>query len=170
MARRDAKVVDRTAALLAAVEQGKRALVTTVAETYLGLVRQGMMASPASGREYRRVRTGGVRRRARGMALRAQDFILHRASAPGEAPAVDQGTLLGSVTYALEETGTLVEAVMGSSLAKIPAALEFGRTDGTIAPRPVWRPKWAELVTRLPDLTAQVFGRIQGIGTRTGQT
>ena len=71
---------------------------------------------PATGRLYTR---GGV---------------AHQASAPGEAPMSDTGTLVGSVYH--QKEGNL-RATAGSRLS-YAVYLEYGTTK--MAPRPVWEP------------------------------
>ena len=61
--------------------------------------------------------------------------VVHRASAPNEAPAPDTGALLGSIYH--ERAGRL-KAVAGSRMA-YAAYLEFGTTK--IDPRPAWVPE-----------------------------
>lgn len=75
-----------------------------------------MMAEVKTGKEYKR------------------GSIVHKASAPGEAPAVDTGTLINSI-YS-EDRGYLSKAI-GS---RLPYAyfLEFGTF--RIAPRKAWLP------------------------------
>ena len=60
--------------------------------------------------------------------------ITHRASAPGEAPATDTGTLVSSIYYE-PQSGLL--SMIGSRLA-YAYYLEFGTM--RIAPRPSWMP------------------------------
>lgn len=60
--------------------------------------------------------------------------IEHQASAPGEAPATDTGTLASSVYF---ERETKLSATIGSRLA-YAYYLEFGTA--RIAPRPSWVP------------------------------
>ena len=60
--------------------------------------------------------------------------ITHRASAPGEAPATDTGTLVSSIYYE-PQSGLL--SMIGSRLAHA-YYLEFGTM--RIAPRPSWMP------------------------------
>lgn len=66
----------------------------------------------------------------------------HTASAPGEAPARDTGHLGQSTTFKLinvqEASSSSVAEVVVS--AEYALALEFGREDGSIAPRPFVRP------------------------------
>jgi len=60
--------------------------------------------------------------------------IVHRASAPGEAPASDSGDLASSVAYSMK--GPLTAEI----ISRLPRAtyLEFGTQ--SIAPRPSWVP------------------------------
>ena len=60
----------------------------------------------------------------------------HTASAPGQPPAVDTGRLIGQVTF--RNTAPLTAEV--TSVAVQAFALEFGRQDGSILPRPAWVP------------------------------
>jgi hypothetical protein len=62
--------------------------------------------------------------------------ITHRASAPGEAPATDTGTLVSSESIYYERESDLV-SIIGSRLA-YAYYLEFGTM--RIAPRPSWMP------------------------------
>ena len=64
--------------------------------------------------------------------------VVHRASAPGQAPASDTGALLDSIYH--EREGRLT-AVAGSRMA-YAAYLEFGTTK--IDPRPAWVPEVEE--------------------------
>jgi HK97 gp10 family phage protein len=77
----------------------------------------------------------------------------HQASAPGEAPATDTGTLVGSIVFAQE--GPLT-ATIGSRLA-YAYYLEFGTRN--MAPRPAWKPSVemhkAELVKRVNKALAE---------------
>ena len=60
----------------------------------------------------------------------------HTASAPGEPPAVDEGGLIGAVTF--KNTAPLEVEVFSNKVQAF--ALEFGRQDGSIKPRPAWVP------------------------------
>src|SRR5690349_4900968 len=60
----------------------------------------------------------------------------HQASAPGESPAADSGALEQSIE--IEQTSETEQAVYSDS--PYAPALEYGRTDGHIAPRPMWTP------------------------------
>lgn len=94
-------------------------------------VKQAYQKGPKTGRIYQR---GGV---------------THQASAPGEAPATDTGTLVSSVYFDQESK---MSATVGSRLA-YAHYLEFGTRN--IAQRPAWvpateraRPKLAELIEK----------------------
>lgn len=64
------------------------------------------------------------------------DDGVHQASAPGEAPANDEGLLAGSIQW--RATGDLSrEVVVG---AEYGAVLEYGNVKGTLAPRPYLTP------------------------------
>lgn len=77
------------------------------------------MAAAKHGREYKRGKNG---------------TIVHQASAPGEAPAIDTGALTNSIqTEMLTRTSGMVYTNM-----EYAAVLEFG--GGHIAPRPAWVP------------------------------
>lgn len=82
-------------------------------------IRRAIQGPPKTGREYKRGKNRD---------------IIHRASAPGQAPATDTGTLVSSLYN--EDRGYLTKAI-GS---RLPYAfyLEFGTLK--IAPRPAWIP------------------------------
>lgn len=69
--------------------------------------------------------------------------IVHKASAPGEAPAVDTGTLINSIYN--EDRAPLAKAI-GS---RLPYAyyLEFGTRK--IAPRPAWVPSVENAIPKM---------------------
>lgn len=131
-------MVDHTAAFVAKVGKAAARATYTLANGYKNEVQRLMRTSPASGRLYRRLRTRRATRRklALGQRRSGADYVWHQASAPGQPPAVDYGRLVNSVTVEVRPDHVLV----GSSMAKVPLALEFGRLDGSIAPRPAWRP------------------------------
>ena len=151
MAEAPVRVVDHTAAFAAKVGKAAAKATYTLGNLYKNEVQRLMRTSPASGRLYRRLRTRRASRRklALGQRRTGADYIWHQASAPGQPPAVDYGRLVNSVTVEVRPDHVLV----GSSMAKVPLALEFGRLDGTIAPRPAWRP--ALSVLRGPEGTRQ---------------
>lgn len=65
-------------------------------------------------------------------ARKGQESQLHQASAPGEAPANETGNLAGSIQTKHGENLSS-EVTVGAASG---AALEFGTTDGKLAPRP----------------------------------
>jgi len=69
----------------------------------------------------------------------------HTASAPGEAPARDTGHLGQTTTFKLINVNdaTKLSVAEVSVSAEYALALEFGREDGSIAPRPFVRPAFA---------------------------
>lgn len=125
------------------------ALMADIATTFANEVKELMRDSPATGRVYRR----------RG--------VTHRASAPGEPPAPDQGTLVRSVRWGVRKTASAWFAMVGSTL-KYALYLEFGAARGVLGPsgrvekvqwilypRPAWWP--ALLITRskIPGLVTK---------------
>lgn len=95
----------------------RRALETLVAKTAFDYEREvkEQMRAPKHGRTYRRGRITkaaskklptGLRgfQTAKGNRRAVVGYKLHRASAPGEAPAVDQGILINSIRTKVEGT------------------------------------------------------------------
>lgn len=125
-------VLRRPEALREALEPG-------VAKAALDVERdiKGEMRAPKSGRTYRRGAVAGrapARTRALGGGRAAvAGFNFHRASAPGEAPAVDLGELINSYTTVVFG----LRASVGSPLERA-AWLEEGTR--YIAPRPAAAP------------------------------
>lgn len=133
------------------------ALERVVAETAFEIERdvKEQMRAPKSGRTYSRgvigvratTRTRGLGLRERTTAGGVRQAItghrFHRASAPGEAPAVDQGVLVNSVLAVPRG----LRASIGSSVI-YAAALEYGvfysrlrgRRVVRIEPRPAFEP------------------------------
>jgi hypothetical protein len=85
--------------------------------------------------------------------VRRRGSITHQASAPGEAPATDTGTLVSSVVF--EQTKRL-EATVASRLA-YAYYLEFGTQ--RIRPRPAWVPA---VEKARPDFVRKVAEAIAG--------
>jgi HK97 gp10 family phage protein len=93
------------------------------------------LSGPRSGREYKRGKNG---------------MIVHRASAPGEAPATDTGNLANSIRSRM--TGkTEGEVTVGAEYA---TALELGSV--YIAPRPFFAPavkaEWPEFLKAMKEI------------------
>jgi HK97 gp10 family phage protein len=97
-------------------EQGVANAVKATALEVISDVKKRIQRGPKSGRTYTR------------------GNVSHTASAPGQAPATDTGTLASSTYFT--QSGKL-SAVVGSRLA-YASYLEFGTT--RIKPRPSWTP------------------------------
>jgi hypothetical protein len=73
--------------------------------------------------------------------------VTHRASAPGEAPAIDTAALAKSPTFVVEKDGDDWAATIGPSVesgrADVAEYLEFGTA--RIEARPAWRPALEQL-------------------------
>jgi hypothetical protein len=111
---------DLTGRFAAGMEREAEALVHATAQQIAELAIQKILEGPKTGAVY----TSGP------------PPVPHQASAPGESPANWQGELAGSIhAVPLGPREALVE--VGSDHA-LP--LEFGRADGTIAPRPFVQP------------------------------
>lgn len=100
------------------IREGSRDLIREVAFAIEAEMKL-LMTGPKSGREYRQ--KGG---------------IIHQASAPGEAPAVDTSNLIGSIDTRIISDS---EAVI-SIPVEYAEALEFGAPKRGLAPRPFVRP------------------------------
>jgi len=100
-------------------------LITRTAIAYQTEVKRLMLSSPRGGRIYR-VSKAGVRRPR-----------FHKASAPGEPPAVNTAQLLKSISFKIAPIAKGIQALVGSSV-KYASWLEFGTK--RMAPRPAWRP------------------------------
>lgn len=78
----------------------------------------------------------------------------HRASAPGESPAMDTGTLSGSIQ--VEPTGATSAAVFTNQ--DYAAHLEYGTIH--MAPRPAWVPAAEEVRPRFVQRLRNLEGRL----------
>lgn len=90
--------------------------------------------------ELHAVKTGRVYRRA---------GRLHQASAPGESPATDLGTLEGSIGIEMVDENSV------SVFTTDPKAelLEFGTT--RMSPRPMWTPIGERMAARATEILAE---------------
>lgn len=82
---------------------------------------------------------------------------LHFPSEPGHPPAVDESNLIKSVGYQIR-TGSKGEVIGEPGSRNVPyaAALEYGRLDGSIAPRPWLRPA----LTRSTEKVTKIFEKV----------
>lgn len=104
------------ARLMNGVEDDVAKAVTATALEINTDVKKRLQRGPKTGRLYRR------------------GTVTHQASAPGQAPATDSGTLASSLYF---QQASKMEATIGSRLA-YAYYLEFGTT--RIRPRPAWLP------------------------------
>lgn len=116
------------------------------------------LSKPGTGRLYRRPRRlkdGTIRRTKSGKTVYGKP---HRASAPGEPPAVDTGALRNSIHYSYVNK----KGRVGTPMQKAPA-LEFGTTRAgkghrtTILKRPFFRPAKARVEKKLGRVIAQAL-------------
>ena len=140
--------VENTAAVQQALRQyGEKAkvelskAVTATAITVSNDIKRAIEGPPKTGRVYKR------------------GNIVHRASAPGEAPANDTGTLASAIAFTTPNPLTAIVAVRADAASESGAKplqyakwLEFGTRN--MRPRPAWRPaveKNTPLFQRLID-------------------
>jgi hypothetical protein len=92
----------------------------------------------------------------------------HQASAPGEAPMSDTGSLVALTRWRIEKNG--LSAVV-ESLAEYGRWLEFGTKDGRIKARPWLFPSYEEnrkgILKKLRTALKKVFKRaVRGVGVK----
>lgn len=129
-------------------------IVRNQASTVQAIARASM-TGPKSGRLYKKSRRRRVNATA---AKRRRKPRTHRASAPGESPAVDTGALKNSVR--IRPVGNMVwEVYVAQPASKYGTALEFGSPRRRLAPRPFLRPALEQV--RKPFIAAierELFG------------
>lgn len=142
MAEIKVKVVDKTPELMQRLEA---AIGTAIAKTAGAVVSdiKTEMAEPKSGRLYPRGRDADG------------EISYHQASAAGEAPAIDSGHLVNSVSIA--ELSTL-EAVVGTNI-EYAAYLEHGTR--RMAARPAWEPAAERAGQTLESLLTEEIAKIR---------
>ena len=88
--------------------------------------------------------------------------VEHRASAPGQAPAIDTGALVNSLIWnKLGTTGAeVIEGVEGKNYAH---ALEFGRPEHNLAPRPHMKPAANRAKQRITKSFRELAKRIENV-------
>lgn len=125
-------------------EQVSKAVEATALEA-LTDVRKAIQGPPKTGREYPRGKNGDK---------------IHRASAPGEAPATDTGALVSSTYFAKPDKFT---AAIGSRL-DYAFFLEFGAMK--IEPRPSWIPAAERAAPRLEKRLARIIAQAKARAER----
>lgn len=118
------------------VEKGISDAINATALEALTTVRKAIQGPPKTGKEYPRGKNGDK---------------IHRASAPGEAPATDTGALVSSTYITKVDTFT---AAIGSRL-QYAFYLEFGTT--RMEPRPSWVPAAEAAAPRLEKRLRRVI-------------
>ena len=96
-----------------------------------------LLSTPGQGRVYRRPGVRGPR------------AVIHRASAPGQPPAVDTGHLRASYTHRLGEDAQGPYVEIGTNVKTAPW-LEYGTR--RMRPRPHLRPSIAAMAGQIGDL------------------
>lgn len=109
-------------------------------------VRKAIQGPPKTGREYPRGVNGDK---------------VHRASAPGQAPATDTGALVSSTYYTLVDDYT---AAIGSRL-DYAFYLEFGTFK--MSPRPSWVPAAEKNAPRLQKRIERVIAKAKARAEKT---
>lgn len=126
-------------------DQVRKAVAATALEA-LTDVRKAIQGPPKTGREYPRGKDGSK---------------IHRASAPGEAPATDTGALVSSTYFTQPDSMT---AAIGSRL-DYAFYLEFGTM--RIEPRPSWVPAAERAAPRLQKRLERVIAQAKARAERT---
>lgn len=133
-------------ALLKEIEITERKAVTALGQRYERIL-QEMFRLPKRGRLYgiNRKKLKALRKFRAGKRKTAPR--VHRASAPGEAPAIDTGALRKGVTREVgkDADGSFIEIGVSneSGRAEIASHLELGTR--RMDPRPSWRPALEQL-------------------------
>lgn len=153
-----AGTADLKAALIFRRDETERALRTEVRKAGLAIVtgvRQKIQKGPKSGHVYTEIfRTMNGVPRPVGPRTGNNLSPSHQASAPGEAPATDTGSLVKSIDFKQSKP---LEATVGSSLI-YGAYLEFGTR--RIAPRPAWAPTVAEVQPKFQAAVAAAVRKV----------
>lgn len=138
-----------------------RAEFDNLEEVQAALRKYGRAAEEAIGRavqaqalDVRGVIQGKIQRGPKTGRLYQRGNIQHRASAPGQAPATDTGTLVSSITF---RRVSALTADIESRLA-YAAMLEFGTA--RMDPRPAWTPAVEE---KRPDFVRRVTNAIEAL-------
>lgn len=114
--------------------------ITRGAIVVQGKARRAIMDGPKTGNEYPRGKN------------------VHKASAPGEAPANDTGNLAGSVTVVNAQPGPQPEAIVIAG-ARYAKWLEYGTKDGKLKPRPFMRPAAESSIEQINKYILEELGR-----------
>jgi hypothetical protein len=141
------RVEDHSREFLRAVDQAGLAGIYAAAVIMTQDVQQRMINSARGGRIYPSRKGPGQ---------------THKASAPGESPAVDLGELVGSITQSRVRSGPVQSVVQMGSTIQRGLLLEYGTS--RILPRPAFRPALARVDGMVAGLVMQAYARTGGTG------
>lgn len=160
-----ARVVSYSQAVAKHIDALEQRFVTQGAAILQSTIVRGITDSVPRGRFYAR----GQRRAKRGSSAGARQFPrasaiharfaavaatqFHRASAPGQYPAVDTGTFRASITTDVSRVGTRWEGRVGTADTR-GRMLEFGTA--RMRPRPWLRPSLQKALPQLRAMKLQV--------------
>jgi hypothetical protein len=85
--------------------------------------------------------------------------VEHRASAPGEAPAIDTGALVNSLE--IVHSGPMKSALQSNQPQAL--ALELGRPEANLLPRPYMTPAAEKSVKRIKKRLKVMKGKVQNV-------
>jgi HK97 gp10 family phage protein len=98
------------------------------------LEKELLIALDASGRQVVSVAKKSIMQGGKSGRLYKRRTVVHRASAPGEAPANDTGRLVNSIVSEVTKTEMAATVSAGKGIAKYARYLEYGTSK--MAPRP----------------------------------
>lgn len=85
--------------------------------------------------------------------------ITHQASAPGEAPAIDTGALVNSIE--VRQSSPLASSVQSNQPQAL--ALELGRPEANLEPRPAWIPAAERSVRRINKRLKELRQKVENV-------
>lgn len=126
---------------------GKRAGVTAnragdiMSDRLIQLIREEIETGPKTGRVYRRY----------------NPFRVHQASAPGQSPANDQGTLARSFVAVQKKLNQYAyQNIVGSNLV-YASALQYGNPENNLLPRPYFSTAIRRLRSEVDDILSATW-------------
>lgn len=141
----DVELIRKLRSLKSGVGNGMDQVVMAGANTLEGIIKQSMNKGP-HGRTYRR---GGK---------------VHRASAPGEPPAIDFGHLINSLQSELVASTAGMATAAVQTNAEYGPALEYGTA--RVAARPFMRPPLDERINDISRVMGATAVRLINEATR----
>ncbi len=154
-----ARELDQAADDSAAIVE--REIKRSMSDEKHGLVYRGVAITKQykiGGRAYKKWRGSGAKATfSGGRATIVTGYKAHRASAPGEAPAIDTGALVNDFTISVHKP--FVRKI--STSQEQAGALEFGRLDGRMKARPFMRPAAAKKQAAVKKRFRDALGKAQ---------